>query len=155
MKLFLLIFILLLGCGTEVGNPLTEYTSGTDNGEDDANSVPSDDEDHPLVARVCGTLTRCYPSLKDQECREHILDVDKFDTRLGLDKDNYQNLKEITLDTNLVVNTVNAEACLVSIEQLSCSDSEIISAYNENNPDRFDNTYKVIPKSEDCENYFD
>ena len=128
-----------MSCGTEVGNPAessnTSFTTQT-----------------TLVAqKVCKKLVECFSgSLTQESCISGIYNVDGFDNQLGLGTSSYDKLSEIinAESSSLIsANSSKSSQCLIDIENLTCSSSEVTSAYSSSSANNYDNTYLIIPSN--------
>ena len=166
MKIWILFFLLFnAGCGTEVGNPLTDNLSNTD--EDDNNGTPSGDDSASFTTSAaqiknvaCKKLVECYGTYFDQDsCENNISGVDGFDTSFGLDSFDYADFSEIEEaegNDEIEANSTYTTQCVSDIEALSCSDSEVINAFDSSNSSDFSNTYEVIPtRSGSCNDLYE
>ena len=142
----------MLSCGTEVGNPLTVFQSGTDDSDEPENN----DSDASLTTFsanlevvVCTKLSECYAStLTEKNCLSAIPAVDGFDIELGLVGANYNSLSDVkTAESNSLItpNSTSSAQCLNDIKALTCTDSEVINAYDISNPTDYSNLYLITP----------
>lgn len=154
MKKLLLIFLFLnISCGTEVGNPLVDLNAG--NGDDNSGDPSQDNSGNltsfssQLKTRMCEKLVECYSSTIIQtECENSISDVDGFDSELGLDPSDYSMYSEIQEDEDadhIIANSIYSLQCLEDINDLICSDAEVINAYNSSAPSDYSSTFEIIP----------
>ena len=142
MKYLLLIF-LFLSCGTETGNPIEEDDSGQ--------ALPGDSVDYftfNLADNVCDKLIECYSEVSDvSACIQKVLSVDGFDLALNLSS-TYSDLNEIYTDeknSTISKNSTESSQCIADIKALSCSDSEVINAFDSSSPNDYSNTANMVP----------
>ena len=141
MKYLLLVF-LFIGCGTETGNPIQEGSVMP------GDSTNSDLLTYRLADNVCDKLIECYDEVTSvSDCINQVLSVDGFDDALDLNS-SYSNLREIfndERDSVLTSNSTEAAQCITDINALSCSDSEVINAFNSSSPNDYSNTPNIVP----------
>lgn len=153
--LLLLISFFVFSCGTETGNPLTSLTSG-DNNNSDPNAGNDSGELQStksfLIAKaVCEKIKSCYPlAADDLNCEEDILGLEGFDENLGLAADSYYDLAALMTaesDDRLTVDSNANTQCLTDLENLSCSDSEVLNAYDSSNSTDYSNFALMLPQT--------
>lgn len=140
MKYLFFILYFLMSCGTEVGNPIQDgnLQAGEPTG---ATTV------FPILQSICDKVSECY-SVDLEVCATSSLLVDGFDSVLNLGTTNYTNLQEIVDDELLGVISANSTfetQCQSDIENLLCSDSEVIAAYNPAAPNDYSSMFRIIP----------
>lgn len=136
--------------GTNTGNP------GVRNGTDAMLPGITGYYSENLASRMCVLLGQCYPSMDATLCNQEILKVNAIAIELSV-SNKYNDLGEIVSAEKagtLNVNAENATSCLKVIQSLACSDSNVQSAYDSNQPNQFDNTYFLIRASGDCAQSF-
>ena len=156
MKILLLLFsILIFSCGTETGNPLTSLTSGdNDNGDPNAGNDSGELQSTKsfLIAKsVCEKIKNCYPSTTaDLNCEEDILGLEGFDENLGLPAGSYYDLTALMTaesDGRVTVDSNANTQCLTDLDDLSCSDSEVLNSYDSSNPTDYSNFALMLPQT--------
>ena len=139
MKYLLLVF-LFIGCGTETGNPI--QGGGLFQGGQVSLFT------YRLAESVCEKLIECYDEvISVNDCIKEVEDIDGFDIALNLDS-NYTDLNDIYIDeSGSVITSSSTEAaqCITDINALSCSDSEVINAFNSSSPNDYSNTANIVP----------
>ena len=140
---YLILFLLLCSCGTETGNPISEDDSGQ--------ALPGDGITYFTLTtadNICDKLIECYGEITDvSACIEKLKTIDGFDTALDLE-DDYSNFNDIYLDEKNSVFTINSDynqQCQSDINGLTCSDSEVINAYDSASPNDYSNVPNIIP----------
>ncbi len=141
-----LIFIILISCGTETGNPFT--TSSGNSGE-----APVSDGTTTMIYQVvvssCKKIAQCYSSnLSESTCISKVLSDGKFDTELGLSDGIYNTTQEmINAETanSITPNQSESDQCKADISALNCSDSEVVNAYDISSPNDFGSLFEIIP----------
>jgi hypothetical protein len=153
--LFIICYLFLFSCGTETGNPITK----TSNGNPDAGADQESTASELVFGKSCDILFSCYPSsMTLSSCGVSFLAQDGFDTVLGITDGLYVTGKEIVdaeRSESLTPNTTEFDQCLADIGNLSCSDNEVVNAFDDSNPSDFSNAFKIIPTgSGSCNDIF-
>lgn len=158
MKVFwgvLIIFLLFNGCGTEVGNPIKEATVPGSGEVQDPLTLTSS----ALRGKVCDKLVECFPSqFNADNCANIINNVDGFDDAFNLNNssyNDYEDIEEAEKNELIEVSSTEGTQCQDDIEALSCTDSEVINAYDESNSSDYTQLYNIIPiGSGSCQDTF-
>ena len=156
---YLFILLLLISCGTEVGNP---WDDSDDGGEGSFNDSPSDDDTslfvERLVSTTCSKLVSCFPdTVTISVCHASIEAVDGFDERLGLGSSysDLSDIEEAEEAENIIANSNYSGNCLDEISTLACGDSEVTLSFDEASPSDYSNTFEIISNiSSNCTNVF-
>lgn len=156
MKGLLLLFsILVFSCGTETGNPLTSLTSGDNNynspnADNDSGELQST-KSFLIAKAVCEKIKNCYlVATAGLDCEEVILGLEGFDENLGLPADSYYDLAALMTaeaDDRVTVDSNANTQCLMDLDDLSCSDSEVVNAYDSSNPTDYSNFALMLPQT--------
>lgn len=137
-----LILLLFISCGTETGNPLVQDATLTV--DEDARVTTA----YTVIENVCNKLKDCY-NVAYVTCVNKSVLEDNFDSALGLNTGDYSNYNDILnaeVNNSLSVNdSAAASQCANDIKNLSCSDTEVVDAYDTNNQSDYSNVYKLIP----------
>lgn len=142
MKKYFLILLLLCGCGTETGNPINsgEFSSGTN--EDTVYFS------NTLAETICNKLIACFSDITDlTSCKEEIENETGFDSALSLGS-SYSSLElilEAEKTSKIALNSTESAQCKTDIENLNCSDSEVINAYDSSSPSDYSQVANIIP----------
>lgn len=140
-----IVFIVFSSCGTETGNPVkTTELIGDDPSQGQA--------DKYFISRlsdeICSKLVECFSDFTTtSSCRNIIEDLDGFDAALNLNT-SYTDLNDIYADEQtgeLTVSQTEADQCESDINGLSCSDSEVTSAYSDSSSGDYSNLDNIIP----------
>jgi hypothetical protein len=140
--LVLIIMFILISCGTETGNPLTEPQTSI--GEDSPSTKSG------LVLSVaCNKLYECYSGyITLSNCEIGIFAQDNFDTVLGLIDGIYLTASEIVaaeVGGKISGNQNELSQCLTDINSLSCSDNEVVNSFDINSSTDYSNAFQIIP----------
>lgn len=154
LKPFTLLLCLssLMGCGifngTNTGNPLAQ------------GALP--DTDSPLLytnklnGHICLTIKYCESSVNIQNCMSSNDTNLHIPVELNIDS-NYPTLDLLRKAESLkkiLVNENSAASCFSSIQQISCSSTEMQNAYNSSDPNNFENTFQLLRVNSECGNIF-
>lgn len=145
----LLLLLLLVGCGTETGNPITPSSPAS--GEDGTTTSTEG-----ILEKVCEKIESCY-SVKESTCKTNTLEEDGFDDAFDIaDYDDLQAIVDAETAGDLSVTSTSAVTqCKTDIENLSCSDSEVVNAYSTSSPNDYSNMADIIPTNAgSCQDIF-
>ncbi len=156
---YLIIILLLISCGTEVGNP---WDDSDDGGEGGFNDVPVDDETslfvEKLVSTTCSKLASCFPdTVTISVCHASIEAIDGFDERLGLGSSysDLSDIEEAEEAETIISDSDYSKSCLDEIDSLACGDPEVVLSFDETSPSDYSNTFEIISSSStNCVNVF-
>lgn len=164
-KLFyLLTFFLFLGSalwltscgsgGTETRNPTNEE-DGTGDEPIASSTVLASVQ---IRDALCTKLVECFTALKLSDCESGVELSSDVHAEIGFEQNDYDTFNEVIDDEE--AENISADAdpltnCVDDIELLECSDSSLESAFDENNPDNFNNIGSMVPDGSDsCEGIF-
>ncbi|MGZ3803610.1 MAG: hypothetical protein ACXVB4_05335 [Pseudobdellovibrionaceae bacterium] len=113
-----------------VGNPLTSVTN-------------------KLLLAVCEVIQRCHTGVDSNLCQTGVLATSGFATPLGLPGTytTYSSILQGEENGALVGNQTQANVCQGSLETLSCSDANVIAAYDPSLANPFAGSPNMIPGS--------
>jgi hypothetical protein len=157
MKNSILILLMFLSsCGTETGNPIIDNLTGSP-AQDDSTNISS--YSSSLVGTICTKLVSCHSSfLTLDNCLVGTKVQSNLDTELGLtdgDYSTYQDIIDAESNSSLTTNNTEAIQCLADISIFTCSDANVLNAFNAGSPTDFSNVYKIIPTGAgSCNDFF-
>ncbi|HEX4924752.1 MAG TPA: hypothetical protein VFV50_11730 [Bdellovibrionales bacterium] len=130
--------VLSIGCqsaGTGTGNPL-QNSAGT-------NSAPSEN----LVAAICRKLTVCHAGLAPGVCYSNVFGKSGLPAEFGIASgyDTLNDVHEAEVAKTLSSDVAAANACVTTIDQLSCSAPEVLNAYQPSAADPWADLGLMIP----------
>jgi hypothetical protein len=151
VKFLLLIFVFLInGCGlfqgTNTGNP------GIANEQITTPAGYLTTYSDRLSHQICSSLNRCFPSASYVNCIASNSDNPQIPVELKLNT-NYATLsiiKEAEIQHQLIISTINGNSCILSIESISCESTEMVGAYDSNEPTNFGNDYLLLRSNPNC-----
>ena len=140
----MLLWISLVGCGTDSGNP----------------GIISDTTSEPIAQDyvgevICEKLAQC-DSVNTSTCRSSLLSAAGITAHLGLDPLAYTTLGDaLRAGTNgqLRVDSAELNSCQNAIAALACSSSLVTSAYSSSQPADFNQTYILLSAGSSCSQF--
>lgn len=170
--LWLLLLLSFLGsCGTEIGNPIDTIDptrdTNVDDTTDDGNDDDDDDDDDDggkvqsgsaisqISSAVCNKLAECNSDITGTStCLSALGSVDGFDVAFDFTSD-YTDLDAIdsaVTSGGITFSNTDLSACLSEINDLSCSSTEVTSAYD--NKKLYTDAAEIIVFGGQCEALF-
>ncbi|MGZ3800979.1 MAG: hypothetical protein ACXVCA_11515 [Bdellovibrio sp.] len=133
----LLVTLAYNGCGesvsngtSTVGNPLASVTN-------------------KILVAVCDVIQRCHSEVDTKLCQNGVLATSGFATPLGIPASytTYSSILQGEANGALLGNENQANVCQGSLETLSCSDPNVVAAYDPSLANPFAGSPNMIPSS--------
>lgn len=89
-----------------------------------------------LLKQICQTITRCHSDLDEASCEAGVLASNGLDVQFGLPVGVYKTFAEILqaeFAGSFAANASATNSCAAALEKLSCSDPQVIGAYDKAN----------------------
>jgi len=130
---------LLLGCGTDTGNPGIAANNPQ-------NGMSSKYFADAVVSYTCDKLAACHPNLSAYQCRVGLYAVENLDNEFGLDPGQYPYWAAVLVaeyNGEIKPESSAAGACLREISALQCGDQRVIDAYQPALTKKFEEVSKL------------
>lgn len=145
--LYITFFVFALcGCGTDTGNPATDPTNN-------ASEPPALSES--MTTAICQKINSCGWS--PTNCQNSIYEQQNVAAVIGSTFSDIKSLKDIYIEiaqgeaSRIQFNNSNQTSCLSYIENLSCTDSALTSAYDSSRIDNFETIEMIFSINVNCQ----
>lgn len=168
-KIFSLLILIALtnACGTDAGNPGIRQEGGQNTDVPcNFSSSPSDKAGlfcmpTPAVQiltynGLCQNLKRCFAGVAQEECTAAILSDRQLPEYFQLTHlaNSGNDLDQLLSQKKIQYNQTQFSQCMNALLNLSCSSTEITSAYKANDPQNFSSASNMMKGVSSCENLF-
>ena len=117
--------------GTVTGNPLTPTNASSE-----------------ILFAICSVLDRCQAQVPFNTCMTGVAATDGIGVTLGLPAgayDPYSSIETAEANGKLAANLTNTNTCIDTINNLSCTNPNVLNAYNPANPNPFAGVPGMVP----------